>query len=119
MGVLGISTASFVAVLGAAGLAVTLAFQSTFSNFAAGIMLLTFRPFDVGDYVEVGGEARTVQEVGIFSCILTTPDNLEFSVPNTGIFSSTIRNYSAHETRRIDLVMSVGYNDNLGVAART
>lgn len=119
LGVLGISTASFVAVLGAAGLAVALAFQGTFSNFAAGIMLLTFRPFDVGDYVEVGGEAGTVQEVGIFSCILTTPDNVEISVPNTGIFGATIRNYSANETRRIDLVISVGYDDDLGVAART
>jgi small conductance mechanosensitive channel len=118
MGVLGISTASFVAVLGAAGLAIALAFQGTFSNFAAGIMLLTFRPFGVGDYVEVGGSAGTVKEVGIFSCILNTPDNVEIRVPNSGIFGSTIKNFSANETRRIDLVMGVGYDDDLGVAAR-
>jgi small conductance mechanosensitive channel len=119
MGVLGISTASFVAVIGAAGLAVALAFQGTFSNFAAGIMLLTFRPFDVDDYVEVGGSAGTVREVGIFSCLLNTPDNVEIRVPNDQIFGATIKNYSANDIRRIDLVMGVGYDDDLGVAART
>jgi small conductance mechanosensitive channel len=119
MGVLGISTASFVAVIGAAGLAVALAFQGTFSNFAAGIMLLTFRPFNVGDYVEVGGQAGTVKEVGIFSCILNTPDNVEIRVPNDQIFGATIKNYAANPTRRIDLVVGVGYDDDLGVAART
>lgn len=119
MGVLGISTASFVAVIGAAGLAIALAFQGTFSNFAAGIMLLTFRPFDVGDYVEVGGQAGTVREVGIFSCILNTPDNVEIRVPNDQIFGATIKNYAANPTRRIDLVMGVSYDDDLGVAART
>ncbi len=118
MGVIGISTASFVAVLGAAGLAIALAFQGTFSNFAAGIMLLTFRPFDVGDYVEVGGSAGTVREVGIFSCLLNTPDNVEIRVPNDQIFGATIKNYSANDTRRIDLVMGVGYEDDLGTAAR-
>jgi small conductance mechanosensitive channel len=119
MGVLGIGTASFVAVLGAAGLAIALAFQGTFSNFAAGIMLLTFRPFNVGDYVEVGGEAGIVREVGIFSCILTTLDNIEIQIPNSGIFGSTIKNYSANDMRRVDLVMGVSYDDDLGVAART
>ncbi len=119
MGVLGIGTASFVAVLGAAGLAIALAFQGTFSNFAAGIMLLTFRPFNVGDFVEVGGQSGTVKEVGIFSCVLHTSDNVEIRVPNGGIFGSTIKNYSANDTRRIDLVMGVGYDDDLGVAART
>lgn len=119
MGVLGISTASFVAVIGAAGLAIALAFQGTFSNFAAGIMLLTFRPFDVGDYVEVGGQAGTVKEVSIFACVLHTPDNVEIRVPNDQIFGATIKNYAANPTRRIDLVMGVGYDDDLGVAART
>jgi small conductance mechanosensitive channel len=119
MGVLGISTASFVAVLGAAGLAIALAFQGTFSNFAAGIMLLTFRPFHVDDFVEVNGQAGTVKEVGIFSCILHTPDNVQIRVPNGGIFGSTIKNFSANATRRIDLVMGVSYDDDLGVAART
>lgn len=119
IGVLGVSTASFVAVLGAAGLAIALAFQGTFSNFAAGIMLLTFRPFDVGDFVEVGGGAGSVKEVGIFSCVLNTGDNVEIRVPNSSIFGSTIKNYSANDTRRIDLTIGVGYEDDLGVAVRT
>ena len=88
VGVLGVNTASFVAVLGAAGLAVALAFQDTFSNFAAGVMLLTFRPFEVGDYVDVGGTAGTVREVGIFTCLLTTGDNLQVRVPNSRIFGA-------------------------------
>lgn len=119
MGVLGISTASFVAVLGAAGLAIALAFQGTFSNFAAGIMLLTFRPFEAGDFVDVGGGSGTVKEIGIFSCILHTGDNVQIRVPNSQIFGSTITNYSANDERRIDLVMGVGYDDDLGVAVRT
>jgi len=119
MGVLGISTASFVAVLGAAGLAIALAFQGTFSNFAAGIMLLTFRPFEVGHFVEVGGSSGTVKEVGIFSCTLHTGDNVQIRVPNSQIFGATIRNFSANSERRIDLLMSVGYDDDLGVAVRT
>lgn len=119
IGVLGVSTASFVAVLGAAGLAIALAFQGTFSNFAAGIMLLTFRPFDVGDFVEVGGGSGTVKEVSIFSCILHTGDNVQIRVPNSQIFGATIKNFSANDTRRIDLVMGVGYEDDLGTAVRT
>lgn len=119
MGVLGVSTASFVAVLGAAGLAIALAFQGTFSNFAAGIMLLTFRPFNVGDFVQVGGDSGVVKEVGIFSCILHTGDNVQIRIPNSQIFGATIKNFSANPTRRIDLVMGVGYDDDLGVAVRT
>ena len=119
LGVLGINTASFVAVLGAAGLAIALAFQGTFSNFAAGIMLLTFRPFRVGDLVELSGGTGRVKEVGIFSCILNTLDNVQIQIPNSDIFGSTIKNYSANDTRRIDLVMGVSYDDDLGVAART
>lgn len=119
MGVVGISTASFVAVLGAAGLAIALAFQGTFSNFAAGIMLLTFRPFNVGDFVEVGGGSGSVKEVGIFSCVLNTGDNVQIRVPNSQIFGATIRNFSANDTRRIDLVIGVAYDDDLGVAVRT
>jgi small conductance mechanosensitive channel len=119
MGVIGISTASFVAVLGAAGLAIALAFQGTFSNFAAGIMLLTFRPFDVGDFVEVGGGSGSVREVGIFSCVFDTGDNVQIRIPNSQIFGATIKNFSANDTRRIDLVMGVSYDDDLGVAVRT
>jgi small conductance mechanosensitive channel len=116
---LGVGTASFVAVLGAAGLAVALAFQGTFSNFAAGVMLLTFRPFRVGDFVEVGGTSGSVKEIGIFSCLLTTPDNIQIRVPNSGVFGQTIKNFSASDTRRIDLVVGVGYDDDLGTAVRT
>ena len=119
VGVLGVSTASFVAVLGAAGLAVALAFQGTFSNFASGVMLLTFRPFDVGHVVEVGGVTGTVKEVSIFTCLLTTPDNVHIRVPNSQIFGATIKNFSSSGTRRIDLVVGVSYEDDLGVAVRT
>jgi len=116
---MGVSTTSFVAVLGAAGLAIALAFQGTFSNFAAGVMLLTFRPFKIGDFVDVGGTAGTVKEVGIFTCTLSTPDNVRILVPNSGIFGHTITNYSANDTRRVDLVVGVGYEDDLGTAVRT
>lgn len=116
---LGVSTTSFVAVLGAAGLAVALAFQDTFSNFAAGVMLLTFRPFQIDDFVEVGGQSGTVRSVGIFSSVLATPDNVEIRIPNSQVFGQTIRNFSANDTRRIDLVVGVGYDDDLAVAVRT
>jgi len=116
---LGVPVASFVAVLGAAGLAIALAFQGTFSNFAAGVMLLTFRPFKLGDFVDVGGTTGSVKEISIFSCVLATPDNVQITVPNADVFGRTIKNYSANETRRIDMVVGVGYDDDLGVAART
>ena len=119
IGVLGVETGSFIAVIGAAGLAIALAFQGTFSNFASGVMLLTFRPFEVGHFVEVGGVAGSVKEVGIFTCLLTTPDNVQIRVPNSQIFGETIKNFSASATRRIDLVVGVGYDDDLGVAVRT
>ena len=119
VGTLGVSTASFVAVLGAAGLAIALAFQGTFSNFAAGVMLLTFRPFKVGDFVELAGVSGTVSEVSIFNSVLNTGDNIEIRVPNSQIFGETIKNFSANDTRRIDLVMGVDYSDDLSVAAQT
>ncbi len=119
VGVLGVNTSSFVAILGAAGLAIALAFQGTFSHFASGVMLLTFRPFEVGNTVEVGGSSGTVKEVGIFSCVINTTDNVQIRVPNSQIFGQTIKNFSANETRRIDLVMGVDYGDDLGVAIQT
>lgn len=119
VGTLGVSTASFVAVLGAAGLAIALAFQGTFSNFAAGVMLLTFRPFKVGDFVEMAGVSGTISEVSIFTSVLNTGDNIQIRVPNSQIFGETIKNYSANDTRRIDLVMGVDYSDDLSVAAQT
>lgn len=119
IGVLGVSTSGFVAVLGAAGLAIALAFQGTLSNFASGVLLLTFRPFHVDDFVEVGGRTGTVKEVGIFNCLLATGDNVQIRVPNSAIFGNTIVNYSGNDTRRIDLLMGVGYGDDLRVAEQT
>lgn len=118
-GLVGIPVTSFVAVIGAAGLAVALAFQGTLSNFSSGVMLLTFRPFKVGDFVEAGGTTGVVQEIGIFVTTLHTVDNVRIIVPNTKISGDTIKNFTANPTRRIDLVMGVGYDDDLNVAIRT
>lgn len=112
----GIQTTSLVAVLATAGLAIGLALQGTLSSFAAGVMLLIFRPFRIGDYVEVGGSAGSVADVGLFSSVLNTPDNVRITVPNSAIFGQTIKNYSANENRRIDLVVGVSYGDDLGRA---
>ena len=119
LGIFGIPTAQFVAVLGAAGLAVGLAMQGTLSNFAAGVMLLIFRPFRVGDYVEAAGTAGSVQSIGVFSPALNTPDNIQIIVPNSVIYGQIIKNYSTNKTRRIDLVVGVSYSDDLGRAADT
>jgi small conductance mechanosensitive channel len=119
LGLFGIPTASFIAVLGAAGLAVGLALQGTLSNFAAGVMLLTFRPFRVGDYVDAGGTAGTVAAIGVFTTTLNTPDNVQITVPNSGVFGETIKNFSANPTRRNDMVVGVSYDDDLGVALDT
>lgn len=119
LGLFGIPTASFVALLGAAGLAVGLALQGTLSNFAAGVMLLVFRPFKVGDVVEVAGVRGRVREVGIFTSVLDTPDNVRVTVPNGEIFGNVIQNYTGNDTRRVDLVFGVGYEDDLAVAQET
>ena len=113
LGLFGVPTASFVAVLGATGLAIGLALQGTLAHFASGVMILTFHPFVVGQVVEVGG---TVAEVGLFSTSLNTSDNVRVIVPNSQIYGQTIKNYSLNETRRIDLVVGVGYDDDLEVA---
>jgi len=117
--VLGFPTSSFVAIVGAAGLAIALAFQGTLSHLASGVMLLTFRPFQVGDFVDAGGSSGTVKEIGVFTTTLVTPDNLKIIVPNSKISGDTIKNYSAHETRRIDLVIGVDYGDDLDLAKKT
>lgn len=117
--VLGIPTSSAIAVLGAAGLAVALAFQGSLSNFSSGVLLLTFRPFKVGDFVEAAGVSGTVQEVGVFFSILHTPDNIRIVMPNSKISGEVIKNYTSNETRRVDLVMGVGYDDDLDLAIRT
>lgn len=118
-GLFGIPTASFVAVLGAAGLAIGLALQGTLSNFAAGVMLLIFRPFRVGDVVETGGTVGKVAEIGIFSTALDTPDNVRVIVPNGQAFGSVIKNFTGNATRRVDLVIGVSYDDDLEVAQAT
>jgi small conductance mechanosensitive channel len=112
----GVQTTSFIAVLGAAGLAVGLALQGTLTNFAAGVMLLIFRPFKVGDFVDAGGNAGTVQEIGIFSTTLHSGDNVKIIVANSQIYGTTIKNFSANDTRRNDMIMGVSYNDDLGRA---
>jgi small conductance mechanosensitive channel len=116
LGLFGIETTSLIAVLGAAGLAVGLALQGTLSNFAAGVMLLLFRPFRAGDYVEVAGSAGSVAEISIFTTILNTPDNVRIIVPNATIWGETIKNYSANDTRRNDLVVGISYADDIGRA---
>jgi len=113
---LGVAASSFVAVIGAAGLAIALAFQGTFSHFASGIMLLTFRPFDLGDWVEIGGQAGSVKEIGIFSVVLATGDNVQVRIPNSQVFGNQMKNYNAYDTRRIDMVVGVSYDDDLGTA---
>ncbi len=113
---LGIETNSFLAILGAAGLAVGLALQSSLANFSSGIMLILFHPFKVGDFVEAGGTTGTVEQINVFNTVMKTGDNREIIVPNAQIFSGTITNFSAKATRRIDLVIGIGYDDNIGTA---
>jgi small conductance mechanosensitive channel len=110
---LGVNTTSLLAVFGAAGLAVGLALQNSLSNFSAGVMLIIFRPFKVGDFIEAAGVSGVVEEVQIFNTLLKTPDNREIIVPNGQIYSGTITNFSARDTRRIDLVFGIGYEDDI------
>lgn len=110
---LGIQTTSFVALIGAAGLAVGLALQGSLSNFAAGVLIIIFRPFKLGDYIEGGGTAGVVKEISILTTVLATPDNKKIIVPNSAVMGGNITNYSAHETRRLDLVFGVSYSDDL------
>jgi len=110
---LGIDTTSFAAILAAAGLAVGLALQGSLSNFASGVMLILFKPFKVGDFVEAGGSAGSIEEIHIFNTIMRTGDNVQIIIPNSTITDGTITNYSAKETRRIDLVVGCGYDDDL------
>lgn len=110
---LGVNTNSVIAILGAAGLAVGLALQGSLQNFAAGFMLLIFRPFKGGDFVEAAGTAGIIEKIGIFSTVLHTGDNKEVIIPNGAIYSSNIINYSKRPTRRIDMIFSIGYEDDI------
>ena len=110
---LGVNTNSVIAVLGAAGLAIGLALQSSLQNFAAGFMLLIFRPFKDGDFVEAAGTSGMIEKIGIFSTVMHTGDNKEVIIPNSAIYGSNIVNYSKRPTRRIDLIFSIGYEDDL------
>ena len=110
---LGIQTASFITIIGAAGLAVGLALQGSLSNFASGVLMIIFRPFKIGDYIEAGGEAGTVEDIQIFATRLKTPDNKVIIIPNSAIMDGSIMNYSTKPTRRVDLKIGVSYEAHL------
>lgn len=113
---LGIQTTSLLAVFGAAGLAIGLALKDSLANFSSGVMLILFRPFKVGDFIEAGGASGVVEEVRMFATIMRTGDNREVIVPNGQIYGGTIVNFSAKATRRIDLVFGIGYDDDMAKA---
>jgi small conductance mechanosensitive channel len=115
---LGVNTNSVLAIFAAAGLAVGLAFKDSLSNFAAGIMIIMFKPFRLGNFIDAAGVSGTVEEIRIFSTIMRTGDNKEIIIPNGKIYSGIITNFSAKPTRRIDLVIGIGYEDNIGVAKK-
>ena len=115
---LGVNTTSFAAILAAAGLAVGLAFQDSLSNFASGVLVIVFRPFSVGDYVEAGGVSGTVEEVQIFTTVLRTPDNKRVIVGNSAVTAGSITNYSANPTRRVDMTFGIGYSDDIPKAEK-
>ncbi|MBD3821375.1 MAG: mechanosensitive ion channel [Thiotrichales bacterium] len=110
---LGVNTASLIALIGAAGLAIGLALQNSLQNFAAGVLLLVFKHFKVGDVVEIGGKIGTVEAVGIFSTTLQTGDNKTLIMPNGAIYSGSITNFSTKPTRRVDMTFGIGYDDDI------
>lgn len=110
---LGVNTTSFIALIGAAGLAIGLALQGSLQNLASGVMLIIFRPFTIGDFIDAGGATGTVEEIGIFSTTMRSGDNREIIIPNGSIFGGTITNVSAKDTRRVDMVFGIGYDDDL------
>lgn len=116
---LGIDTTSFIAILGAAGLAIGLALQGTFGNIGAGVILILFRPFEVGNFVTVGGESGTVEAITLFNTTLLTPDNKVILIPNSSVASGNITNFSKKEERRVDFVFGIGYDDDLKLAKAT
>jgi len=119
IGALGVQTTSFIAVLGAAGLAIGLALQGSLSNFASGVLIVLFRPYKVGDWIEAAGVSGSVEEVQILTTVLKTGDNKQVIVPNSQIMNSIITNYSANDTRRIDMIVGVSYDDDLDQVRKT
>ncbi len=113
---LDVKTTSFIAILGAAGLAVGLALQGSLSNFAAGVLMIIFKPFKVGELIEAGGTLGVVQEIGIFTTVINTLDNRKTIVPNAKLTDDSITNYSANNTRRVDLVAGISYGDDIDKA---
>ncbi len=119
LGKLGVPTTSFIAVLGAAGLAVGLAFKDTFANIGAGVLIMVFKPFKIGDFVEIAGCAGVVESISVFSVLVKTGDNKTIIVPNSKVVGDNITNYSTKPTRRVDLVFGIGYDDDLKLAKQT
>jgi small conductance mechanosensitive channel len=119
LGKLGVNTTSFAAVVAAAGLAIGFALQGSLANFAAGIMLILFRPFKVGDFVEAADVSGVVEEVQMFATVLKTPDNKQIIIPNASITGGSITNYSAKDVRRVDLVFGISYEDDIKLAKTT
>ena len=116
MAQVGIQTTSFIAVIGAAGLAVGLALQGSLANFAAGFLMILFRPFKVGDFIEGAGTAGTVEEIQIFTTTLLTPDNKTVIIPNAKLTGDNITNYTKRGTRRVDMVFGIGYGEDIDKA---
>ncbi len=116
LGQLGIQTTSFIAILGAAGLAIGLALQGSLSNFAAGFLMLIFKPFKVGDYVEAAGVSGTVEMIQLFTTTLITPDNKTIIIPNANVTGGNIVNYTVKGTRRVDMVFGIAYKDDIDKA---
>ncbi|MBI1363710.1 MAG: mechanosensitive ion channel [Proteobacteria bacterium] len=114
----GVQTASVIAVLGAASLAIGLAMQGTLKHIAAGVMLLVFRPFKIGDFIEAAGIAATVSNIGLFMTEMTTPEGLYIVVPNSELWDKPIKNYSHNKTRRIDITLGIAYEDDIGKAIK-
>jgi small conductance mechanosensitive channel len=115
---LGVDTTSLIALLGAAGLAIGLSLQSSLSNFASGVMIIVFRPFTKGNFVEVAGATGVVDSISIFTTTLTTPDNKEVIIPNGAVLGGNITNFSARPTRRVDMVFGISYDDDLRKARK-
>ncbi len=113
LGNLGVQMTSFIAIIGAAGLAVGLALQGSLANFASGILILAFRPFKVGDFITAAGVTGSVKEIQIFETIVATPDNIRITIPNSKIYGDVIQNVTAYDTRRVDITVGIGYSSSL------